>query len=176
MVFVFGLDVPLVEMFVLLSLLIIVCIVILIFMMRKQGVISKKLDALLDEEHEIKEELDLTKMEEDKQLLVMKRLIKELTSMHKISSKKSKEMEQIIDTTSELAQQRPGSNSQSKLLQTLMAQISNMDRVIQKESQQMDYVVKMVHHNATLLGAATQELQNDRHEIARQKAWQRLRK
>jgi len=176
MVFVFGLDVPLIEMFVLLILLVIFSLVILVIMLRKQTVINKKLDTLLDEEREIKEELDITKLEEDKQLLLMRRLVQELGQMGGLSEKKEQEMERILDSTTALQTMSPGSSKQTKMLQSLIAQINGIDGTIKLEAKQLDYIAKVVHHNAELLSSTTQQLKAKTHELSREKAWSKLRK
>jgi len=145
MVFVFGMDVPLVEMFVLMSLLIIVCIIMLVIMIKKQGDLRRKLDLMLAEEHEIKEELDLTKMEEDKQLMLMKRLVKELGKLHLISGKKEGEMTRLVDISRTATSLSPGQiDQQARIMQQMIAHVNNINSTVERESQQLEYITSLL--------------------------------
>ncbi|HLC85622.1 MAG TPA: hypothetical protein VJH22_07575 [Candidatus Nanoarchaeia archaeon] len=145
MVYVFGLDVPLIEVFAILSLLVLVCVGLILLLLRKQQKVNKTLDEVLVQERAVKEELDLTKMEEDKQLLLMRRLVEELGQLHLISGKSKGEMSSLLNLSREAQQLEPGETAQQALmLQKMIAQISAVDRVVQQGNQKLDFMTQLL--------------------------------
>jgi len=173
MVFVFGLDVPLIEMFVILSLLVLVSIACLIALLLKQTKINTKLDSMMKEEHEIKEELDLTKMEEDKQLLFMKKLIEELGQLNLVSGKKKEELRQLVDIST--ATQSLGPDQQLRMMQRMMAQIAQVDRVVAKESTQLDYIQGLIEKTGKQFSSTRAELAKKEKALNRATAFNKVR-
>ena len=89
MVFLFGVDFPLIELMFVVTIITLLSILVLLSGVVRLWNMNKKLDLLLKEEKLMKEELDLTKMEEDQQLAFMKELVNELSSLHGIAGKKT---------------------------------------------------------------------------------------
>jgi len=176
MVFVFGLDMPLIEMFVLLSLLVLIVVVVVVVLLFKQKGVNRKLDQLLKEEHEIKEELDLTKMEEDKQLLLMRKLVDELGDLHLISSKKRGELKQLVDISHTASSLGPGmEEEQTRLMQQMIAHISNVNRTVDKESEQLDYIQQLIEREQQQFTQTQQQLSKKATQLNRAQAFNRMR-
>lgn len=86
MVFLFGYDVPIVEVVVALACLSVLILLLLLVSLRRTKETNKKLDRLMQEEKQFKEELDATKQEEDQQLSMMRTIVKELHTLTAISA------------------------------------------------------------------------------------------
>lgn len=84
MAFVFGINIPVIEVFLISSMFTIVLFIVLIIISYQIHKVNKNFGKLMVEEHEIKKELDQTLHEEAEQLRMMKGVIQELSYIEEL--------------------------------------------------------------------------------------------
>jgi len=122
--YVFGIDLPVVEVYLISSLLTFILFILLILLFRNVWMLNRKLDRLLTEEAQIKEELDVTKQEEDQQLVMMKEMLKEMGSLDKLTKTGEKEINAI---------------------RTIVKEIEGLSHIKMKEGKHLDYLSRLIN-------------------------------
>lgn len=146
MVFLFGMDVPLVELLVVIAGIMVVAVFGLIYSLIKESQINKKLDLLLNEEHKIKQELDIAELEESKQLVILKHVVKEIAQLHGIRTKGALEvmaMKEIADEAKRLPEEA-SKNEHHTLMDKMVQQIERLHKISENESKQLAYINDLV--------------------------------
>ena len=95
--YIFGLDIPIAEIFFILILLMIALAIFLIFVMYKIGQVNKKMDVMVKKEgKELKQFTDMN-VEEKKELSALRTMKKELDRLVKDEEKERKILKKIIE-------------------------------------------------------------------------------
>jgi len=142
MVFLFGMDIPLVEVMAGIAVLLLIGTICMIFALFKEIQISKKLDALLKEEHQIKKELDIAEMEETQQLVLLKHVVNEIASLHGIRTKSVQHMQTMKELSVEANRLSPSATKgqHHDLMDKMTAQIARLDQIGEHETRQLAYI------------------------------------
>jgi len=144
MAYLFGVEAPIIEILVILSLLLIISLIFEIYTTFRMRTINRKLSKLVVEEKILKEELDLTKLEEDKQLVLMQELVGQLSNFMVTKGKKS---EALISTKNMLKQfkgkMKPG--QRGKFMSRFVDQVNKLEDLSQAENKQLTFIKKILH-------------------------------
>ena len=149
MVFLFGYDVPIVEVMLTVSLLSIITLVLLLWSLHRTKQLSHKIDHLMGEEKKFKEELDIAKQEEDQQLALIRTIVKELHELDQISRDEHEgyaAVQRLAKRASKhIKVHDRGTHPELKaLLDELSRHIEHLDSVSSKENQQLETINKIV--------------------------------
>jgi len=146
MVFLFGMDLPLMEIMFVIAVLLISCLIGLIFALFKEVQINKKLDVLLKEEHKIKKELDFAEMEENKQIILLRHIVNEIASLHGIRIKGIAHVDAMKGLAEEARQLPVGAtkSDHQEILQRMVQQVAKLDRLSLQETKQLAYINDIV--------------------------------
>jgi len=139
MVFLFGYDVPIVEVLVAISLMVLIALFMLLISLRRTSEMNRKLDAILAEEKKVKKELDITKLEEDQQLTMMRHVVKELHALTGISHQEREGMAAVERLASNAAKRYGGKASPElrAALHQLQQEIERLRKVSSQEDTQL---------------------------------------
>jgi hypothetical protein len=135
-------DFPLIEVMFVVTILTLISILVLLFGVVRLWNMNKKLDMLLKEEGAIKEELDITKLEEDQQLSFMKELVGELSSLHGIATKKTNYFNKAkkLISSSEVKKLEQNPEARGSFLNRVVDQLKKLDDISRKEDEEIDYI------------------------------------
>jgi len=121
--YVFGIDLPVVEVYLISSIITVLLFIMLIFLFRNVMTLNKKLDRILKEEHEVKKELDVTQEEEEEQLVLMREMVKEMGALDKLTRTGEKEINAI---------------------RKIVAEIEGLSAIKMQEGKHLDFLGKLV--------------------------------
>jgi len=142
MVYLFGMDVPLMELLSIISVLMILGFIALIYALFKEIQINKKLDLLMKEEYRIKKELDIAELEENKQIILLRHIVNEIASLHGIRTKGVMHLEgmkQLADEARSLPANAP-KEKHTELIEKMVNQIAKLDQISIQETRQLAYI------------------------------------
>lgn len=149
MVFLYGYDVPIVEVFITVSIMNILALALLLWSLHRSKQMNKKLDKLLGEEKTFKQELDVAEQEEEEQLKVMRTIVKEMHTLEHISSDEHEGMAAVQRLAQKAAKHirvhdkgtHPGLK---EVLDELTRRIQALDAVSTKEDKQLETINRIV--------------------------------
>ena len=146
MVFLFGYNVPLVEILVIISIMILLFFIVLIYSLSKVIGINKKLDTVLKEEKAFKKELDETKLEEDEQLRLVRRLVREMSILHIIGKEEHENLLMVKKLLNEFESGgvHISGRPSKRHVKRLNKAITKLEKVSSKEDKQLQYLNKLV--------------------------------
>ncbi len=149
MVFLWGYDVPIVEILFALTGMGCVFIILLLISLHRAKEMNRKLDKLMSEEKEFKEELDLTKQEEDQQLALIRAIVKEMHILNQIKAEEHEGVAAVNRLAKKAAAKFKGTDKMhgadlQAILRELTDHVSRLDRVSSKENNQLRYINKIV--------------------------------
>ncbi len=149
--FVFGLDLPVVEIYLVSSVITVFLLIIVVMLIRRMITFNKKLDELLREEHIVKKELhqtregmQQTKAEADEQLRLMKVMVEEMSAIDRLAKIGDKEIQYIKRLVDEM-------NGLSEMKTREKGYIQKMDQLIEKFNRTYQrQIEKLTQINETL--------------------------
>jgi len=150
MVFLYGYDIPIVEVIVSLSLLSLITLVLLLVSLRRSKETNKKLDLLMKEEKEFKNELDITRQEEDQQLGLIRGIVKELHTLNDISREEHEGMSAVQRLAKKASKHFKGKSIVTMtpeikaVLDELAHHVDKLDHVSARENRQLDTINRIV--------------------------------
>lgn len=157
--FVFGIDLPVVEMFLISSIITFILLILIALLFRRIIEFNKKLDQILKEEHIVKKELDQTKddldqtrAEEDEQLKLIKVVVKELgavESIIKIGDKEIDYMKKLVDELNGLSTMKVREGRYIKKMDSLVERFYAFSDRYHKHLEKLSNVHKLIstHYN-----------------------------
>lgn len=149
MVFLWGLDIPIVEILVGLTVLGCLFLILLLISLHRAKETNRKLDKLMAEEQEFKEELDLTKQEEDQQLALIRAIVKEMHILNQIKAEEHEGVTAVNRLAKKAAMKFKGTDKMhgpelQAVLRELAEHVSRLDHVSTKENKQLRYLNQIV--------------------------------
>jgi biopolymer transport protein ExbB/TolQ len=149
MVFLWGYDVPIVEIFMSISVLGIVLIILLLISLRRAKETNKKLDRLMGEEKQFKQELDVAKQEEDQQLALIRTIVKEMNVLNQIKAEEHEGVAAVRRLAKRAAVKFKAPDKQhgtdlKAVLDELAGHVDRLDHVSDKENKQLRYINQIV--------------------------------
>ncbi|MBD3309931.1 hypothetical protein GF351_01795 [Candidatus Woesearchaeota archaeon] len=145
---IYGVDVPLVEFFVIIIFVMVVFFAVLVWLLVKFFEMNKKLDLVLRDEKKFHSELRETKEEEDEQLGMMRKIVKELAILDKVVMSEKKQLNYIKDNIlAELKGVRllKGRSPMAlKQLKEFVKKVEHIDKINEQESDQLERVKHLI--------------------------------
>jgi methyl-accepting chemotaxis protein len=148
MVFLFGYDVPIVEVIFGVTLFSILTLILLLVSLHRSKQINKKLDKIMGEEKEFKQELDIAKQEEDQQLALIRTIVKEMHTLTQINRDEHEGMAAVQRLAKKASRHiKVGEKGHPELknaLDELSGYIASLEKVSSKENRQLETINRIV--------------------------------
>ncbi|MFC1698054.1 hypothetical protein ACFL1H_06950 [Nanoarchaeota archaeon] len=147
MVYIFGVNVPLVEILFIIAIFILVAMLLIVWALLAMRKMNKKLDAVLREERVVKHELDLALKEENKQIELLAGLMGNVKVMQKISKNKEFKLKQA-----EKLMAKAGKKNKIKSIKKAIDDLKDVDKLSRKEDKVLNNIGKDIKKYAKVEG------------------------
>ena len=142
MVFIFGYDLPLIEFFAAITVLVLLLTIGIAYILRTLVKLNHKVDRILGEEKVFHRELAETKKEEDIQLSLMKKLVIGMSDLAKMNKSENKKLDNIKKSAIRKIKTAKG-GKEAAHFNDIVKIVENLQGISTKESAQLRLIHKI---------------------------------
>lgn len=144
MVFIFGMNFPLVESLFVIGILILISLFLIVWTLFALRKLNKKLDKIIKEERIVKQELDKALSEENDQIELLATLSGNVNAIKRIAEKKNKKIEKVEKEMAKVKKDAGKKKQNTKALEKAIEELEDVDKLSKEEENALKQIGKEV--------------------------------